>query len=62
MRKLVSGAAFVELKPDKHTEFVTINKLMDGFNTAKDENVETYRNLIFEIDNEDIELRYVQME
>jgi hypothetical protein len=57
MRKLKSGAAFVELKPNCNTEFVTINKLKDGSKTAKDENVETYRSLIFEIDNEDIELQ-----
>jgi hypothetical protein len=57
MRKLETGAAFVEIKPDRYTEFVTINKLRDDVKTAKDEYVETYRNLIFEIDNEDIELQ-----
>jgi len=54
MRVFDNGSAIVEDKPDRHTEFVTVNRLIEGSRTAKDENVETYRNFIFEIDNEDI--------
>jgi hypothetical protein len=55
MKILENGGAIVESKADFNTEFVTINKLVDGSKTAKDINVETYRNFVFEIDNEDIE-------
>jgi hypothetical protein len=55
MKQFDSGAAVVDDSPNQYTEFVTINKLVDGSKTAKDENVETYANFIFEIDTEDIE-------
>ena len=55
IKMLENGGAIVESKADFNTEFVTINKLVDGSKTAKDINVETYRNFVFEIDNEDIE-------
>jgi hypothetical protein len=55
MKQFDSGAAIVDDTPSKTTEFVTINKLVDGSKTAKDENIETYSSFIFEIDNEDIE-------
>ena len=54
IKKFENGCAIVELKPDCNTEFVTINKLVDGSKTAKDENVEVHCNFIFEIDNEDL--------
>jgi hypothetical protein len=50
-----NGTAKVEFNPTQATEFVTVNKLIDGAETAKDANVETYKNFIFELDNEDIE-------
>jgi hypothetical protein len=55
MKQLSSGAAIVDEIPSKTTEFVTINKLIDGSKTAKDENIETYNSFIFEIDNEDLD-------
>ena len=57
IKKFENGGAIVELKPDINTEFVTANKLADGSKTAKDENVETRKSFIFEIDNEDIEVQ-----
>ena len=57
IKKFENGGAIVDNERNSHTEFVTINKLIDGSETAKDINVETYRNFIFEIDNEDIDLQ-----
>jgi hypothetical protein len=43
--------------PNQYDYYITINKLKEGSTTAKDENVETYRNFVFEIDNEDINIQ-----
>jgi len=57
MKQFGNGAAIVDSNPDKYTEFVTVNKLINDSKTAKDENVETLKNFIFELDNESIELQ-----
>ena len=57
MRMLKSGGAVVDEYNSNGVEFVTINKLVDGSKTAKDENVECYSSFIFEIDDEDIEVQ-----
>jgi hypothetical protein len=41
--------------PNSHDYYITINKLKEGSTTAKDENVETYANFIFELDHEPVE-------
>jgi len=57
MKMFENGSAIVEDEPNLNTEFITINKLNNLAKTAKDDEVETYRNFIFEIDNEDIEIQ-----
>jgi hypothetical protein len=57
MIMLKSGGAVVDEKYTDRTEFITVNKLVAGSRTAKDENVECYSSFIFEIDNEDVELQ-----
>jgi hypothetical protein len=51
MKQFENGAAVVF---DQSYGLVTINPLKEGSRTAKDENVITYANFVFEIDDEDL--------
>jgi len=58
VRKLDNDKGFIiDLNPDASTEFETVNKLKDGAKSHKDDDVATMQNLVFEIDNESLEVQ-----